>query len=112
MAEMLIGVGCSQSHGRAPHQLNEIAVSRRETLRGVTRFLWPRVLCARKPFDTNKIEGAMSEQDGVCDNQFATARKLLILKRPAVSERSESNGEMSEWFKEHAWKTNRATLID
>ena len=29
----------------------------------------------------------------MCDNQFATARKLLIL-----------NGEMSEWFKEHAWK--------
>jgi hypothetical protein len=41
----------------------------------------------------------MSEPAGVCDNQYATARKLLIL-----------NGEMSEWLKEHAWKTNPATL--
>src|SRR5207249_6458095 len=32
-----------------------------------------------------------------------TARKSLILDWPAVSERSESNGEMSEWLKEHAW---------
>ena len=41
---------------------------------------------------------------GVCDNHRPTARKLLILKRPAPSERSESRGEMSEWLKEHAWK--------
>ncbi len=45
-----------------------------------------------------------SEIAGVCDNQIQTARKSLILKRPVVSERSESNGEMSEWLKEHAWK--------
>ena len=32
------------------------------------------------------------------------AKLLFLLERLAVSERSESNGEMSEWFKEHAWK--------
>jgi hypothetical protein len=35
---------------------------------------------------------------GVCDNQLPTARKRLIL-----------NGEMSEWLKEHAWKTKAAS---
>ncbi len=50
-----------------------------------------------------------SEIAGVCDNQIQTARKSLILKRPVVSERSESNGEMSEWLKEHAWKAKRAS---
>ena len=30
-------------------------------------------------------------------------------RTPALSERSESKGEMSEWLKEHAWKARRAT---
>jgi hypothetical protein len=43
----------------------------------------------------------MSHHADVCDNQCATARKLLILK----------TGEMSEWLKEHAWKAKRASDI-
>ena len=35
----------------------------------------------------------------MCDNRSPTARKLLIL-----------NGEMSEWLKEHAWKSIPGTL--
>ena len=45
------------------------------------------------------FKGAIAH--GVCDNLSPTARKLLIL-----------NGEMSEWLKEHAWKTNPATLTE
>src|SRR5262249_29135276 len=36
-----------------------------------------------------------------CDNELATARNSLIL-----------NGEMSEWFKEHAWKSDLFTRAD
>jgi hypothetical protein len=44
----------------------------------------------------------MSERDDVCDNQFATARKLLISK----------DGEMSERLKEHAWKAISSARSD
>src|SRR5688572_5307793 len=37
--------------------------------------------------------GTLGFEGAFCDNQIQTARKSLIL-----------NGEMSEWFKEHAWK--------
>ena len=60
-------------------------------------------------------------------HQIADRAKLLIPlvpfecaqgRRPVVSERrsrrkrSESNGEMSEWLKEHAWKTIPASCIE
>ena len=59
-------------------------------------------------------------KEGFAVTLFRTARNSLILKRPgrkraqrverpAVSERSESNGEMSEWLKEHAWKSKLAS---
>ena len=38
-------------------------------------------------------------EGGFCDILIMAARKSLIL-----------NGEMSEWLKEHAWKTTPATL--
>jgi hypothetical protein len=38
---------------------------------------------------------------GVCHPLSEAARKWLIL-----------NGQMSEWLKEHAWKTIPATLIE
>ena len=44
--------------------------------------------------NTHVIALALARSGGVCDNLMLTARKLLIL-----------NGEMSEWLKEHAWKT-------
>jgi hypothetical protein len=40
----------------APHQLNEIAVSDRETLGGFTQFLWALSSRALKPLNANQIE--------------------------------------------------------
>jgi hypothetical protein len=83
-------------------QLSEIAVSDRTTLRGLTQFL-PSL--ARQfhfnSLNTNVIASALGTSVDVCDNLCLTARKSLIL-----------NGEMSEWLKEHAWKSTRAARAD
>jgi hypothetical protein len=50
----------------------------------------------KSPRGTERFEGAS------CATLFWTARNPLILKWPAVSERTEPNGEISEWLKEHA----------
>jgi hypothetical protein len=47
--------------------------------RGLTRFLWARRL-RLQTVGYKQDREPMSEHDGVCDNQCATARKLLILK--------------------------------
>jgi hypothetical protein len=39
------------------------------------------VLVGVNPLNANKTEERFRKHAGVCDNQFATARKLLILKR-------------------------------
>jgi hypothetical protein len=56
------------------------------------------VLSRGKLLKTRHLYSEATIVDGVCDNLFSAARKLLIL-----------NGEMSEWLKEHAWKTIPAT---
>jgi hypothetical protein len=74
-------------------QLNEIVVSDRGTLRGLTQFRLrslstrPQTAEYKSHRRTGVFEGAF------CDRLFKTARNLLIL-----------NGEMSEWSIEHAWK--------
>jgi len=51
--------------------------------------------------ECKRPRGKLRKSAGVCDNLWQAARNLLIL-----------NGEMSEWLKEHAWKTNPATLTE
>jgi hypothetical protein len=77
---------------RAPHKLNEIAVSRREISSGLTHFSGLSCSYALKALNANKIgERCQSTAAGaiIC----ATARKSLIL-----------NGEMLERSIRHAWK--------
>jgi hypothetical protein len=61
-------------------QLNEIAVKDRKTLRGLTQFLRASVVARSQTIEGERVRGAISQQADVCDNQCATARKLLILK--------------------------------
>src|SRR3954462_8616735 len=78
-----------QSH----HRLNQIAVSDRATLEGLTQFVFSsRRACLQTIGTTGHVESDMRE-GRFCAILFRTARKSLIL-----------NGEMSEWLKEHAWK--------
>jgi len=42
------------------------------------------------------------ENADVCDNLLQTASQIVDFK----------DGEMSEWLKEHAWKTTPATLTE
>jgi hypothetical protein len=83
-------------------QRNEIAVSRRERferLRGLTHFcgLWAKHV--RKPLNANKFEERV-QRTAACAIISADRSQVLDSK----------DGEMSEWLKEHAWKTNQATL--
>ena len=68
----MLDIGCDL-------QLNEIGVSDRGTLRGLTQFPRTAFLVHVKPLNANEIANG-SEIAGVCDNLIQTARKLLILK--------------------------------
>ena len=83
---LMFNIGCGQ-------QLNEIAVSDRGTLRGLTQF--PRRSVSARPqiAEYKSHRGTVRFEGGFCATLFQTARKSLIL-----------NGEMSEWSIEHAWK--------
>jgi hypothetical protein len=88
-----------------PHDLpsptNGIAVSDRGTLRGLTQFLRCSVSACPQTVECKSHRGTGRIEGGFCDRLFQAARKLLIL-----------NGEMSEWLKEHAWKTTPASCTE
>src|SRR3954468_3958172 len=86
-----------QSH----HRLNQIAVSDRATLEGLTQFGFSsRRACLQTIGTTGHAESDMRE-GGFCAILFQAARKSSIL-----------NGEMSEWSIEHAWKLTAVTRAD
>ena len=82
-------------------RLDEIGVSDRATLRGLTQFLRRSVSARPQTAECKSHRGTGRIEGGFCDRLFQAARKSLIL-----------NGEMSEWSIEHAWKTNPATLTE
>src|SRR5215471_3370373 len=82
------------------YQLNEIAVSDRATLRGLTQFLTQSLDASPQIGEDKSICGTARFEGGFCATLFRTARNSLIL-----------SGEMSEWLKEHAWKSKRLTGI-
>ena len=84
-----------QSH----HRLNQIAVSDRATLEGLTQFGFSSRRAYLQTIGTTGHAESDIREGGFCATLFQTARKCLIL-----------NGEMSEWSIEHAWKTIVVTL--
>jgi hypothetical protein len=82
------------------------------TFGGLTHFLPMPVVSSLQVAEFKRDRVGAGKERVVCDNLKPIARKLLILKRSAPSERRESRGEMSEWLKEHAWKAIRASLTE
>src|SRR5262245_39687466 len=80
------------------------ALSDRSRFNGLTQFQTATRNAGRQRLNRKLIDVDSSTPLACAIIRCSTARKPLILKRPAPSERSESRGEMSEWLKEHAWK--------
>jgi hypothetical protein len=57
-----------------------MAVSDRTRLRGLTQFVATIGVTHAKPLNLKKMAEGAGIRNGVCDNQWSTARKLLILK--------------------------------
>jgi hypothetical protein len=71
----------------------EIAVSDRTTLEGLTQFRFASTRAWQQTVGTTGHLRSDMREGGFCATLFQTACNLLIL-----------NGEMSEWSIEHAWK--------
>ena len=82
-------------------QLNEIAVSDRVTLEGLTQFPFASPLAFQQTIATKGHVESDVREGGFCATLFRTARKSLIL-----------NGEMLERSIRHAWKSDRFTRAD
>jgi hypothetical protein len=79
----------------------EIAVSDRTTLEGLTQFRFASTRAWQQTVETTGHLRSDMREGGFCATLFQTARNSLIL-----------NGEMSEWSIEHAWKLTPPARAD
>ena len=73
---------------------DQIAVSDRKTLRGLTQFLRRSIWAGLQVAEYKRHRGTVGFEGEFCDT--------VLLAEPQTVD--SKDGEMSEWLKEHAWK--------